>query len=222
MLFHIINHKTKDPFDASQIQSDILTDEHWENRRGTDVGNPPCRASMQAYSSAIRTNQDIRIDGPKWPQRDTLGENMDECTWVLYVSAGMGAGVQELIWVAQMPYLHWEYASIISQIESLTEEVTKPIQHADVGGVWPLSQSEIAKLSCSDDEKLLRLYCCASQPMQVRRTLSSSHYCFSRKRKPQFVNKVAEHTEATALPSNKDTPVLMVDQLWMWLVGNSM
>ena len=210
MLFHTINHETKDLFETSQRQSDILTDKHWEKRRETEVGNPPCRHSMQAYSSAIRTNQDLRN-----------GRN-GGTSWVLYVSARIKTSFEGLIQISQMPYLHWEYASIVSQIESLTEEVTKPVQHvADMEGLTQPSFSEITGISCNDDGKLLRLYSSTSQPMQVRRTLSSSHYCFAGKRKQQLVNKVAKYTEANALLSNKDKPVLMVDQLWMWLIGKS-
>jgi Mg2+ and Co2+ transporter CorA len=96
------------------------------------------------------------------------------------------------------------------------------IKDVDTGGIGVFGSPDIAGLPCGVDEKLLRHYLQRLQPMHVRRTLDQFGYYTiadtASRDKDQVVDRYsrAHHTTDLIVP-----PMLMVDQCWLWILGNN-
>jgi Mg2+ and Co2+ transporter CorA len=96
------------------------------------------------------------------------------------------------------------------------------IKDVDTGGIGVFGSPDIAGLPCGIDEKLLRHYLQRLQPMHVRRTLDQFGYYTiadtTSRDKDQVVDRYsrAHHITDQTVP-----PMLMVDQCWLWILGNN-
>ena len=96
------------------------------------------------------------------------------------------------------------------------------IKDVDSGGIGVFGGPDIAGLPCGVDEKLLRHHLQRLQPMHVRRTLDQFGYYTitdtTSRDKDQVVDRYsrAHHTTDLIVP-----PMLMVDQCWLWILGNN-
>lgn len=116
-----------------------------------------------------------------------------------------------------MPYLHWEYALASAQIRYLLGTIAGDVQRPDLNK--HLTPLDINHLPCTTDEKIVRKYVTKSQPLHSRRELHSS---FHQGLSDSMMGDVAQVLDIYArekLPADiRGPPMLMVDQLWMWML----
>ncbi|RMZ89162.1 hypothetical protein DV736_g3603, partial [Chaetothyriales sp. CBS 134916] len=191
-IFHLQNYLTHDLYLASQVQSAVLSDEHWESRQETAFGNINGSKHMEPYCSEIKVVH----------SNDTLGHSDKRPSLVLY-----------------MPYLHWEYSVATAQIQTLFGTITGQVQlpHTDLNRVY--SQKEVANLPCTVDEKLMRLYLTRTQPLHLRRALHNSFHQGPASTTLRDLTQVIDtYSRKQLAPSVRGPPMLVVDQLWMWVI----
>jgi hypothetical protein len=125
-----------------------------------------------------------------------------------------------------MPFLHWEtQEDYCDELELVAQDTRKyfdakqtPTNSADLASGTCLTPFEIQGLNGVADEKLIRLYLLQNSPLHMRRTLDQSFYNTlsdtSQRDADQVVYRyMKKHTE-THFPA-----MLMVDQLWLWILN---
>ena len=122
-----------------------------------------------------------------------------------------------------MPYLSWEHSSahrLTSKVVSdVLQSARSPGPSASLHGLKSLPQ--IAAAQTDHDEKLLRAYLLGELPVHIRRTLDQSYYYTLNNTEARDRDQVVyRYTEKHLSP--KDPSLLMVDQLWMWVVNGGM
>lgn len=101
-----------------------------------------------------------------------------------------------------MPYLHWE----TDENRAWTSQTIRRVQN---------SQSQWSDSAADQEESLLRGYL-TSGGLQIRRTLDQFQH--------QTVN--TDHRDRDqvvlrhCLRTNTELKIFMVDQLWMWIIGD--
>lgn len=121
-----------------------------------------------------------------------------------------------------MPYLHWERSLATAHVRSIVNDV-KRLRLEPVGTErLPPSPDEIYKLDCSTDEKLLRRYLYANQPLHARRTLDAFFHTTLTDTTTRDQDQVVDRFVRDKLPFSLDgPPMLMVDQCWLWILNGS-
>ena len=116
-----------------------------------------------------------------------------------------------------MPIIHWETDIARLQQHYIISDIDKQGKSGKV-----ITDSEINRLPCSIDEKLLRKYIRHTPPMHVRRTLDQSYHFTLNDTKlrdrDQVVLRYAR--EISQIDESIVPRVLMVDQCWLWVVGS--
>lgn len=114
-----------------------------------------------------------------------------------------------------MPYIHWETDTaccLMKYLISNIDEERKAGTH--------FTEEEVPKLPCSADEKLVRKYLHAREPLHIRRTLDQAFYhtlqdTSARDRDQVVLRYTRDHPPL----GEDDPPILMVDQCWIWVLG---
>ncbi|KAF2101365.1 hypothetical protein NA57DRAFT_72808 [Rhizodiscina lignyota] len=119
-----------------------------------------------------------------------------------------------------MPYLHWEHslaryhaAKIVQDAERVCESLRTRGSRAYV------CLGDIYGLPCNMQEKLLRYYIPGKPWLHVRRTLDQSYYVFLKETEARDRDQVVErYSRKMSWPEPR---VLMVDQLWLWILNEN-
>jgi hypothetical protein len=139
-----------------------------------------------------------------------------------------------------MPYLHWEtdearekMHSVIKDIESPKRPGTRTTSGARVEDL-PLSEvgkkllpsaiifaeQEAAK-NPDADEMLLRTHLLSERPVHIRRTLDQSYYWTLKDTSTRDRDQVVYRATNQEDQNPRIPRVVMVDQLWMWILDGS-
>ena len=110
-----------------------------------------------------------------------------------------------------MPYLNWATEGERTKLNHIIEEVTNQ-PSLDVKEI-------LAKVDRY--EKLLWVYLYNEHPLHVRRTLDQFYYSTLRETETRDVDQVPYKYFHGQFPRSTMHPVLMVDQLWLWVLDDS-
>jgi hypothetical protein len=136
-----------------------------------------------------------------------------------------------------MPYLHWEtdanrekMCRVIANVQKRGHQTldAAKIEAAATDlplGKWGKACYVVARKLAPADEKLLRKYLLSERPMHIRRTLDQSYYWTLKDTQMRDQDQVVYRATAKAgeNPQNADIKqIVMVDQLWIWILDGSM
>jgi hypothetical protein len=110
-----------------------------------------------------------------------------------------------------MPYIHWETNEALVRMKKTLTRVPK----SPTSDMASISQTEALEV----DEKLLWSYLYKSPPLHIRRTLNQFYYYTlentDARDEKQFVSRYFKDKF-----KGSEEPVLMVDQLWLWVLDD--
>ena len=116
-----------------------------------------------------------------------------------------------------MPYLGWEY----SDAQKLTDGIVSDIVRKEISQTGNKQSAEtisqIAASTADPDEKLLRSYLFGELPIHIRRTLDQSYYHTLQNTESRDRDQVVYRYTGKVL-GFKNPLLMMVDQLWLWVV----
>jgi hypothetical protein len=119
-----------------------------------------------------------------------------------------------------MPYLHWEYSIAQYHTMKIIEDARQTAEGAEAIDGLELQLSEISALPCEADEKILRYHIPGRSWLHMRRTLDQSYYPTLQDTRLRDQNQVVErYSRKQQGDSWTEHRVLMVDQLWLWVLG---
>jgi hypothetical protein len=119
--------------------------------------------------------------------------------------------------ILQLPYLHWEYNSARERVRILIEDIETKGQYAVI------REDVSTKLSTPrdhGDEMLLRKHLLTPRPVHIRRTLDQSYYWTLKDTKHRDCDQVVYRDTEKKDPASPK--IVMVDQLWLWVLDGSM
>jgi hypothetical protein len=134
-----------------------------------------------------------------------------------------------------MPYIHWELEDARNQMST----VIKDLQKANEEQIEKLAKrlateyffrllskkdteqtAEQASKATEPDVVLLENYLFYEPPMHIRRTLDQFHYYTTDDTDVRDSDQVISRYLRRKSP-DKPVPIVMVDQLWLWVLNNS-
>src|SRR5437870_469380 len=118
-----------------------------------------------------------------------------------------------------MPYLQWEHSIARYHTMRIIEDaqhVAKEVE--DIDGL-ELRVTEISALPCETDEKILRYHIPGRSWLHSRRTLDQSYHPTLSETHLRDQDQVVERYSRQQGDSWTEHRVLMVDQLWLWVLG---
>lgn len=137
-----------------------------------------------------------------------------------------------------MPYLHWETDTSREKMRAVIADVLEPNTYTLSGRRIPdlklsnygrilipklvtLARQKLAKSGMLDaDERLLRKYVThRDRPLHIRRTLDQSYYWTLKDTQARDRDQVVYR--ATEKADHQDARLVMVDQLWLWILDGS-
>jgi hypothetical protein len=136
-----------------------------------------------------------------------------------------------------MPYLHWETDENREKMRRVIANIQKrgaqTLDDANIEAAaeelplnrWGKACYFIARKHAHADEKLLRKYLLSERPVHIRRTLDQSYYWTLKDTQMRDQDQVVYRATAKAgqSPQNLNIKrVVMVDQLWIWILDGSM
>src|SRR6266536_4781083 len=135
-----------------------------------------------------------------------------------------------------MPYIHWELEDARNQMSSVINDLQKSNEEQIEKLTKRLAKEYITKLlskkdtveqpvkealkATEPDVLLLENYLFHDPPMHVRRTLDQFHYYTTDDTDVRDSDQVISRYLRRKFPE-KPVPIMMVDQLWLWIVNNS-
>lgn len=117
-----------------------------------------------------------------------------------------------------MPYLHWATEGERQSLNAIAAAVQANRSSANL-----LDEKEISDKT-DRYEKLLWAYLLDKHPLHVRRTLDQSYYSTLKNTEIRDQDQVPHKFFKQHFPDSAENgvyPVLMVDQLWLWILGGS-
>ena len=129
-----------------------------------------------------------------------------------------------------MPYIHWELEDARNQMASVIKDLQNPeeqIENAAKRFFTSLYQKateeqpgEEALEATEPDVLLLQDYTLHDPPLHIRRTLDQFYYYMTDDTDARDSDQVISRYVRRKLPE-KPVPIVMIDQLWLWVVNNS-
>lgn len=121
-----------------------------------------------------------------------------------------------------MPYLHWERSLSRIHASSIYKDSRKFAQDIfQRHGRKALKYQEISELPCTKFEKIVR-YCSLGKPfLLLRQTLDQYYYQDLASTEIRDRDQVVERYSRQHGWQKHSHRVLMVDELWLWIVDNS-
>lgn len=136
-----------------------------------------------------------------------------------------------------MPYVHWETSDARLQMSKIIKELESfhndPVETAlpevfkrylaeflALGRPGEKEMSKGALTSRDPDILLLKNFLFSDPPLHIRRTLDQFHYYMTDDTEARDTDQVLSRYFLGKYP-NKPVPVMMVDQLWLWIVDSS-
>ena len=136
-----------------------------------------------------------------------------------------------------MPYLHWETDEAREKMHNVIEDIEVPgtagTRTARGVKVDDLPLSELGKKvlpkailygaaqNADADEKLLRKHLTSERPVHIRRTLDQSYYWTLKDTSDRDRDQVVYRATKKADQNPQIPRIVMVDQLWMWILDGS-
>lgn len=121
----------------------------------------------------------------------------------------------------QMPYLHWErslsrihVSRIIQDSQAVAKEISKNYDRKT------LEVHEVSELPCTGFEKMVRYHSVGRPWLLLRQTLDQFHYQNLESTESRDCDQVVEKYSRKRDWSEHEHRVLMVDQLWLWILGD--
>lgn len=136
-----------------------------------------------------------------------------------------------------MPYIHWETEPERDKLQNAVDKYNltllgRPLEEgfklivkniiksffaenreeAEAKQHQPLERHEL------NDEKLVELYLNSNTSLHIRRTLDQFHYYMTENTTDRDSDQVISRYFKRKYPS-KPPPIMMVDQLWLWIVN---
>jgi hypothetical protein len=117
-----------------------------------------------------------------------------------------------------MPYLHWERSIARHHIASIVEDAQETVRHLNRTS---FTAKEISRLPCGPKEKMIRFQVALNAWLHLRRTLDQAYYSILKSTEARDRDQVVERYSRRTWPEEGDHRVLMVDNLWMWVLYGS-
>lgn len=114
----------------------------------------------------------------------------------------------------QIPYLNWATEAERDKLNHIIHIVSEEYK----SGTSPDETAIAAKTDRY--EKLLWAYLYNDHPLHVRRTLDQSYYSTLQDTRRRDSDQVPKKYIKKTFPGIKAMPVLMVDQLWAWILDD--
>lgn len=119
-----------------------------------------------------------------------------------------------------MPYLHWEYSIARYHTMRIIEDAQRVAGCAEAIDGLELQVAEVSALPCKADEKILRYHIPGRSGLHMRRTLDQSYHPTLQETCIRDQDQVVERYSRKQQGNSWTEPrVLMVDQLWLWVLG---
>ncbi len=115
-----------------------------------------------------------------------------------------------------MPYLGWEHSDAQKQMTSVIKDVYKNPKTKE----YDRKLDTISRLSCGNDEEMLRADLHGTLPIHIRRTLDQYFYYNLSDTQARDKDQVVYRYTKTTL-GLRDPVLVMVDQLWLWVIDGS-
>lgn len=142
------------------------------------------------------------------------------------------AALSKRSFVFFMPYLSWERSTVVGYCNSVYRNVRKQAEALSIDGGHDIrvdstkATAMAADIPCCEREALLRNYLFTRHPMHLRRTLDQSYYTnmsdTDDRDQDQVVERYAKGQRHWNLRDRMDPCILMVDQLWLWVLNKGM
>jgi hypothetical protein len=143
--------------------------------------------------------------------------------------------------VISMPYLHWETDSMRAKMRLVIDDATEPHTRTLLHGtkiadlklsrwgrmvvprcIMKRRRDLLAMADADADERLLRKHLGSERPVHIRRTLDQSYYWTlkdtQRRDRDQVVYRATNRPDQVP----RTPRIVMVDQLWLWILDGSM
>jgi hypothetical protein len=142
-----------------------------------------------------------------------------------------------------MPYLHWETDKKYREMAAITQEITKGPQKAKPRSsdkLWTQVSNDFrtfktplgrylfyiadvySRMDIAQDRALLESYLRKKSPLHGRRTLDQSYYWKLEDTGPRDEDQVVYRGTRTGTDPTRTTRVIMVDQLWLYILDDRM
>lgn len=193
----------------SALEDQILRTELWEGQQNVGAPELPHARFMRPFCH--------KIDASVTLSQSKLGRTLSRHDSI-WSSSSLENPIQTALgksMVLFMPFIHWETTLAYLHMKAVITDV-------DAGGIGVFGSPDIAGLPCGIDEKLLRHYLQRLQPVHIRRTLDQFGYYTiadtTSRDKDQVVDR---YSRAHHITDHTIPPMLMVDQCWLWILGNN-
>jgi hypothetical protein len=116
-----------------------------------------------------------------------------------------------------MPYVHWE-------LEEKSDDMKRVIDNMEsiVLGIEENAPPDFTNPTMPDEEKLIRAYLNLDHPLHLRRTLDQYYYYTHNNTTTRDIDEtIFRRFETEFMGGKKKRVVMMVDQLWMWVLGGN-
>jgi hypothetical protein len=113
-----------------------------------------------------------------------------------------------------MPYLNWATEDERTKLNRIIKEVTEAKESGKLSG------ANIALGKSDRYERLVWNYLYDEHPLHVRRTLDQSYYNTLNCTEARDVDQIPYKYFSENFKDSHMHPVLMVDQLWLWVLDN--
>ena len=159
-----------------------------------------------------------------------FGRSMKPFGLVIREQPGSGQVLKDPVSLAvYLPYLHWERAVAVAYMNHVASDIKenqRSYEEFAEGTNRTLENyfEHLAAPSAPTDEMLLRKYLRGNSDIHMRRTLDQYYHTdlldTSDRDRDQTISRYAErHYLWPREGSDREPPVLMVDQCWMWIIG---
>lgn len=120
----------------------------------------------------------------------------------------------------QMPYLAWECSNAQQRMTEIIKDVYNNSSGPKTREPGGKGLESISRTSCANDEGVLRADLNSSLPIHIRRTLDQFYYCNLSDTQARDEDQVVyRYTKKTM--GLQDPLLVMVDQLWLWVIEES-
>lgn len=153
---------------------------------------------------------------------------------VLFVSFSELCVIVRCLINLQMPYIHWETEPERDKLQAAVDEykkkpksgpfdkrikqIVKDFFADNIGETEVQKRHHELESHELNDKKLIKFYLNHNPPLHIRRTLDQFHYYMTENTADRDADQAISRYFNRKFP-NKPAPIMMVDQLWLWVVN---